>query len=179
MKKAIQSFYFLLLTFFVFAGVAFADVNKGLCEEWCSQKSHLCTHCSKVATCGPGYHQVAAFKEPGKKWYACSGDEFNKVACNEWCDQNKPYCVKCSTHIGCGSGLQRIMGFTGTGLNWHACRKTFTTQKSDENKAECRAWCAAHSPCVKCDTRKYCGPGHKPMKHFAGLGKNWHACKKR
>lgn len=179
MKKSVQSFYFLLLTFFVFAGVA-GEVNKERCEEWCMQQGYHCSKCSKFVNCGPGYSSIASFRLGSNHWHACIGIETNKRACNEWCDQNKPNCVKCSTKIGCGPGFERMMGFTGPeGLNWHACKKTSYRQSSEGNKAECRAWCAAHSPCVKCDTRKYCGPGHKPMKHFTGSGTNWHACKKK
>lgn len=178
MKKILQGFCFLLLSFFIISGMAFAG-NKEWCQEWCSQHSGICKKCSDLAGCGVGYNAIVTFKDKGKNWHACEGLERNKEACEAWCGEHKPRCVKCSEHIGCGTGLKRIMSFTGPGKNWHACEKTDFREASEGNKAECEAWCAANPPCEKCSTLVGCGPGYKAMKHFTGRGKNYHACKKR
>ena len=52
-------------------------------------------------------------------------------------------------------------------------------ERSRQNRAECNAWCDAHAECVRCDTRRGCGPGLANLRSWTGPGRNWHACRER
>jgi hypothetical protein len=44
------------------------------------------------------------------------------------------------------------------------------------NHQACKKWCASSSKCVKCSTKKGCGPGYKWLRSYTGPGTNYHAC---
>jgi hypothetical protein len=47
------------------------------------------------------------------------------------------------------------------------------------NHEACRKWCGSSSKCVKCSTKKGCGPGYKWLRSYTGPGTNYHACAER
>jgi hypothetical protein len=167
-----------------------ASSEQLMCEEWCQSHPDWCAKCSDRAGCGTGYHSIITFNFSGRdSWHACQpypGTRENKAACEEWCNlhkdpDKKPYCIKCSPDTGCGIGFKVLYSFTGPGKDFYACEKSDYGRHSDENRQACQAWCAANRDkgCVKCDTKRYCGPGFEAMKHFDGKGDNWHACRKQ
>jgi hypothetical protein len=169
--------------FFITAFELYADSNRSLCEQWCSQHKELCQKCSDNVGCGIGYQPIVTFKLGLDHWHACKGDERNKEACEAWCKAHKPQCAYCDQYIGCGTGYKRIMSFTGTGSkNYHACEKTAYKKGSEAAKAECVNFCNTHKPrCVKCDTNIGCGVGYKHFEKFGwgDRGDNWFACEKK
>jgi hypothetical protein len=51
-------------------------------------------------------------------------------------------------------------------------------KKSDENKADCRAWCGQHTRegCHHCSATVGCGGGYSSMKQFGDGAPAWYAC---
>jgi hypothetical protein len=47
------------------------------------------------------------------------------------------------------------------------------------NYEACKKWCDSNSQCVKCSTKKGCGPGYKWLRSYTGPGTNYHACAER
>ncbi len=102
----------------------------------------------------------------------------HQQACEAWCREH-PECGHCSTLRNCGRNYSRLRSWTGYGQHWHACRLRGTRrQESDRNHRLCEQWCNAHKPeCRKCSTIRTCGPSHRRMRSWTGVGRNWHACR--
>jgi hypothetical protein len=109
----------------------------------------------------------------------------NEAACKDWCraDEGRQQgCRMCSHLAGCSAGYRPLKSWTGAAKNWYACaqRDTQRAGASEANRSSCEQWCRAHRTdqgCVKCDTRKDCGPGYRGLKTWGGYGNNWHACR--
>lgn len=44
------------------------------------------------------------------------------------------------------------------------------------NYVACKRYCDSDPTCVKCSTKKGCGPGYKNLRSYTGHGTNYHAC---
>lgn len=47
------------------------------------------------------------------------------------------------------------------------------------NHVACKRYCDSDPKCVKCSTKKGCGPGYKRLRSYTGHGTNYHACAER
>lgn len=163
-----------------------SDANHQACQNWCNSHRPECIKCSTLKGCGTGFKNLKSWTGQGKNWHACGHTErreasdANRAACESWCQAHKPTCVFCSTYRNCGNDYDNMKSWTGQGTNWHACKKRPTReQASQSNEQACRQWCASHSECAVCSTKKGCGRGYKHLKSWTGRGTNWHACSKR
>jgi hypothetical protein len=120
------------------------------------------------------FFAVGAGDAQAGKWKRKSKE--HEDACKAWCDEHKPDCDHCSTLLNCGPGYDTIQSWTGYGKNWHACKRRPTRDEaSEQNKAECEAYCARNDDCKKCEWDR-CRDGYETIKTFGGRGHNYHAC---
>ncbi len=111
----------------------------------------------------------------------------NEAACKDWCRSaqgRQQGCRMCSHLAGCGPGYRPVRSWKKAAKNWYACAKKGTKRSdaSEENRTACENWCRQHRSdkgCLKCDTRKDCGPDYRNLKTWKGYGTNWHACRKK
>lgn len=169
--------------------VGASESNRQECQQWCAAHRHDkgCLKCSTKHDCGVGYRNLKSWTGYGNNWHACRktgqssrerASDQNHRQCIQWCNSNKPECIKCSKKKGCGTGFKNLKSWTGYGTNWHACKQNKYGRESQSNQKQCNDWCDNNNLCEECSTKKYCGAGLTPMKHFTGAGMNYHACRK-
>ncbi len=103
----------------------------------------------------------------------------NRQAAEAWCAAKKAEGVDCKVAktSGCGVGWTKAKRFREGGNAYYACERNRYGNASEQNKAECTAWCAENpSRCKACSRTAGCGYGYKQEKKFGGRGKNWYAC---
>lgn len=109
----------------------------------------------------------------------------NEATCKAWCgtgEGQQQGCRMCSHLSGCMPGYKPVKSWKGAGKNWYACAKRDTRRSnaSEDNRSSCEQWCTDHRTdlgCLKCDTRRDCGPNYRNLKSWNGYGNNWHACR--